>query len=173
MTWTRCARWAKARLRSPDDVALLTELGRSYAAAGDPDGAEAAFRRAIRLNAHAVAARTELAGLLAEEERAQEALGEYHAALKELPSYGAAAFGLAALHERRRELRQAVHVLADLLTLDPYHMDALDALAQLAGVLERAGRQEDALVAWRRVGRFEPARVEAREAVARLEAAGF
>ena len=159
----------RARMLSPDDVALLTQLGCAYGAAGDPDGAESALQRALRINPNAVAARTELGRLLVEELRISEALAEFNAALNVLPSYGPAAFGLAALHAQQGHMRLAVHVIVDLLTLDPYNMDAL---ARLAELLEQAGRSGDARIAWQRVLRFQPAHADAQRAVERLGSAG-
>jgi Tfp pilus assembly protein PilF len=40
--------WARALEKRPEDAALLNNLGLSYLAAGDPSGAEGAFRGALR-----------------------------------------------------------------------------------------------------------------------------
>jgi cellulose synthase operon protein C len=159
----------QARLDAPDDVQLLTQLGAAYAAAGDPEGAETVLRRAIRVSAHAVGARTTLAGVLAAEGRGDEAAAEYRAALSTLPSYGAAAFGLTALLAERGELRAAIGVMVDLLTVDPYRLDALVRLGEL---LELDGLPREARVAYERVLRFDPHDAIAQAAVSRLQQSG-
>jgi cellulose synthase operon protein C len=155
----------QARLSAPDDANLLTQLGLAYAGAGDPEGAESALRRATILDAGAVAARSALGHVLAAENRLAEAEAEFEAALRTLPSYGDAAFGLAGLHERRGRLRQAIHVMADLLSVDPYRLDALNRLAEL---LARAGMVQEARYAYERVLRFDPHDGDAHAGLARL-----
>jgi tetratricopeptide (TPR) repeat protein len=155
----------QARLGAPNDVPLLTQLGAAYAAAGDPDGAESALRRAIAQDALAVGARVVLGGVLAEEGRPEEAEAEYREALRMMPTYGEAAFGLAKLEENRGRLREGIHVLADLLTHDPYH---LEALVRLGDLLVRAGLKQEALYAFQRVLRFNPNDERARAAAAWL-----
>jgi cellulose synthase operon protein C len=157
----------QARLAAPNDVNLLTRLGEAYAAAGDPDGAEAALRRAVSLDSWAVGARTALADVLAENGLDGEAESEYGAALKTLPTYGAAAFGLAALHERNDRQQQAVGCMVDLLTHDPARLDALNRLGDL---LTATGREAEARFAYERVLRFDPGDEAAREALDRLSA---
>jgi tetratricopeptide (TPR) repeat protein len=159
----------QGRLTAPDNVPLLTQLGAAYAAAGDPDGAEAALRRALALDGYAVAARTELSRLLAGEGQLAEAEREYRAALQRLPSYGAAAFGLAALLEQRGDAGGAMEVLVDLLMLDPYQ---LEALVRLASLLEADGRRQAALFAYERVLRFDPGSAAAQAGAARLGRGG-
>jgi cellulose synthase operon protein C len=157
----------QARLEAPDDVSLLTQLGAAYAAAGDPEGAESALRRAVSTDARAVAARTLLARLLAAEERVAEAESEYAAALRVLPSYGEAAFGLSLLHELNGDARRAIAVIVDLLSVDPYRLDALQRLGDL---LLAAGRAADARVAYERLLRFDPDHAAARSALESMPA---
>jgi tetratricopeptide (TPR) repeat protein len=155
----------QARLHAPNDVAVLTQLGIAYAEAGDPEGAESALRRAINLDGRAIGARTELARVLAEDGRHEEAVTEYRAALTTLPSFGAAAFGLAGLLDQRGDRRSAMHVLVDLLTVDPYR---LDALVWLGTLLERDGLTQEARFAYERVLRFDPNDEQARSGLGRL-----
>jgi tetratricopeptide (TPR) repeat protein len=120
----------QARSAAPDDVHLLTSLGSAYAAAGNAQRAESTLRRAISNDSMAVAARTTLARVLTKDGRVDEAEAEYRAAMRVLPSYGEAAFGLADLLEGRGRIREAVHALIDMLTADPYAVDALIRLAE-------------------------------------------
>jgi cellulose synthase operon protein C len=158
----------QARLGAPDDVNLLTQLGAAYAAAGDLDGAESALRRAIAVDHFAVGARTTLADLLALQDRAAEAEVEYREALRTLPTYGAAAFGLVELEQRRGRPGEAIDVLIELLTRDPYRTDAL---LRLGDLLTDAGRPDRARYAYERVLRFDPLDAAARAALERFAAA--
>lgn len=154
----------QARLDAQDDVNLLTQLGAAYAAAGDPEGAESALRRAIRSDERAVGARVILADMLVQEDRLAEAEEEYRKALAALPTYGAAAFGLAALEERRGRPHHAVNTLVDLLGRNPYH---LEALLRLGDVLLAAGHVDEARFAYRRLLHFDPKHEGALAALAR------
>jgi len=88
--------------------------------------------------------------------------------LELLPSYGEAALALVELERERRRFDEAIGVLVDLLSLDPYH---LEALALLGWVLLEAGRPADAATAFRRILRFDPDHADAREGLARAEGA--
>jgi cellulose synthase operon protein C len=159
----------QARLIAPDDINLLTQLGTAYASAGDPDGAEYALRRAITLDEFAVGARCALADVLVQEGRAAEAEAEYRRALETLPTYGAAAFGLADLEQGRGRTDSALNVLIELLIRDPYRTDAL---LRLGDLLLQAGRAREARFAYDRVLRFEPGSVAASAGLAQIESAG-
>jgi cellulose synthase operon protein C len=157
-----------ARLGAPNDVGLLTQLGSAYAAAGDPEGAELALQRAIAHDPHAVGARVALADVLVEEGRIDEAEFQYRESLRRLPSYGDAAFGLASLEESRGRVDEAVNVLVDLLSTDPYR---LDALLRLGRLLLETQRQKQARFAFERVLRFDPKNEAAQAALADLASA--
>jgi cellulose synthase operon protein C len=143
----------QAQHAAPGDVHVLTQLGMAYAANDEPAAAEAVLRRAVEQDGMAVAARTVLGRVLAAAGRTAEAEAQYSAALRVLPSYGEAAFGLVAVHEEQEHYREAVNVLVDLLTADPYR---LDALARLGDVLVAARRPREARYAYERVLRFDP-----------------
>jgi tetratricopeptide (TPR) repeat protein len=83
----------------------------------------------------------------------EEAAAALRSALDIIPSYGDAAFALVELEQGRGQLRAALHVLVDLLTLDPYN---LEGLIKLGEVLERAGRWPEAARAYQRVLHFDP-----------------
>jgi len=63
---------------------------------------------------------------------------------------------------------ESIHALVDLLTADPYH---LDALGRLGSALEQTGQREEALVAFTRVLRFQPDEPRARAGLDRLQGA--
>jgi tetratricopeptide (TPR) repeat protein len=155
----------EARARGLADLDLLTRLGQAYRDAGAGEQAENAFHAALAMSQHAHAARVALARLLVSENRAAEAAAEFRAVLHALPSYGEAAFGLTELELSRGDTRAAIHVLADLLTVDPYH---LPALVRLGDILCVAGMQREAGVAYRRVLHFDPGFAEALQGLERL-----
>jgi tetratricopeptide (TPR) repeat protein len=149
----------------PADPALLTQLGRAALEAGEVSRAERALRDALVRGGDAPAARTALARVLARRGDADGAAAEFRAALAVLPSYGEAALGLAEVECGRQRYREAIATLVDLLTVDPYH---LAGLVRLGAVLEAAGMQGKARVAYRRVLDFDPGNPEAGAALERL-----
>jgi cellulose synthase operon protein C len=156
----------QAHRSAPEDPLALTQLGVAYAAAGIPAAAEVALVGAIELDAMAVAARTALGGVLLAGGRDEEAETQYNEALRVLPSYGDAAFGLVELYEQRQDLHRAMNVIVELLTADPYR---LDALVRLGDLLVRAGRPVEAQFAFQRVLRFDPHDEGAQAGVRRIE----
>jgi tetratricopeptide (TPR) repeat protein len=154
-----------AREDAPEDVEVLTQLGEAYMSTGEGARAEAVLREALELNDNALGARSVLGKLLASADRAEEAAVEFRAALEVIPSYGEAAFALAELEASQGRLQVAINVLADLLTVDPYH---LLALVRLGDLLWRAGMQGQAGVAYRRVLHFDPGHADALRGLERL-----
>jgi tetratricopeptide (TPR) repeat protein len=155
---------AEAVAKRPDDVDLLTRLGRAHAQAGDRSVAEGLLRRAAA-ESGAPAARVGLAQLLAASGRLEEAESQYRNALVTIPSLGEAAFGLADLEFARGNVREAINVLVEFLQIDAYN---LNGLVRLGDTLWLAGRQVEAAIAYRRVLSFDSGRVEAREGLERL-----
>ncbi|HEY0672031.1 MAG TPA: tetratricopeptide repeat protein [Longimicrobiales bacterium] len=147
------------------DASLLTELGSAYLGAGQRAAAERTLRKAVELDEFAVGARVTLGRLLASSHRNEEAARELRAALEFLPSHGEAAFALAELERRQGNLRAAIDVMIDLLTVDPYH---LDALVGLGALLVENGREDQAQLAFERVLRFDPRHDVAARALAQL-----
>ena len=154
-----------AAAREPGNAALLTQLGGAYRESGDHARAEATLRRALEVSEGTPAARSALGRLLAAEHRAEEAGAEFRAALDEIPSYGDAAFGLADLEAARGNTREAINVMVDFLTADPY---SLAGLVRLGDLLFAEGFEDAAAVAYRRVLRFDPGHVAALEGLERL-----
>ena len=143
----------RASAISPEDASILTDLGRARLGAMDLAGGEKSLRGAIALDPFAVAARATLGRLLADSGRTDEAVVELQEALDLLPGYGEAAMSLAELEWRRGHPTAAMHTLVDLLTVDPYHFEAL---AHLGTWLIEAGAPRDAATAFRRVLSFAP-----------------
>ncbi|HEX5724042.1 MAG TPA: tetratricopeptide repeat protein, partial [Longimicrobiaceae bacterium] len=105
-----------------------------------------------------VAARVELGRVLLEGGDAEAAIAECRAALEVLPTYAEAAELLATACRGAGRPREAVEVLVDLLTGDPYHLDGLVLLGQ---ALRDDGRRADARQALGRALRFDPDRADA------------
>src|SRR5690606_17315228 len=136
-----------------------------YRESGDHARAEATLRRALDVSEGTPAARSALGRLLVAEGRVGEAAAEFRAALDEIPSYGDAAFGLADLEAARGNTREAINVMVDFLTADPY---SLAGLVRLGDLLFAGGYEEEAGVAYRRVLRFDPGHAAALEGLERL-----
>jgi tetratricopeptide (TPR) repeat protein len=143
----------QARAKAPNDAGLLADLGGAYLGFGDLARAEQALRTAVSLDEFAVGARTGLGRILLMAGRFDDAAAEFRSALEMIPSYGEAAFALVELEQGRGNLPAALSVLVDLLTVDPYH---LDALIRLGEVLEQARRPKEAAKAYERVLHFDP-----------------
>jgi cellulose synthase operon protein C len=148
-----------------DDAGLLIELGSAYAGCDDDAAAEAALRGALRLDGAAVAAHVALGRLYRHTGRWDAAAQEFRAALGVLPSYGDAALPLAELELERGDATAAVAALVDLLTVDPYH---LEALVQLGATLAAVDRVAEAHTAYERVLRFDPGNEAAARGLASL-----
>ena len=111
------------------------------------------MRQAIQLDDFAINARVMLGRILAATNRVEDAAAEFRIALDYLPSHGEAAFALADLERNAGRIKNAIAVIVDLLSVDPYH---LEALVKLGKLLVETGRPDQAQLAFRRVLRFDP-----------------
>ncbi|HEX6559180.1 MAG TPA: tetratricopeptide repeat protein, partial [Longimicrobiales bacterium] len=109
----------------PNDATLLTELGAAYLGGDRLKKAEATLRTAVELDEFAIGARVMLARILISSGKNDEAANELRSALEFLPSHGEAAFALAELERAAGRIKSAIAVVADMLTVDPYHLDGL------------------------------------------------
>jgi tetratricopeptide (TPR) repeat protein len=157
----------QARAAEGGEASLLAELGSAYLGAGRLADAEAALREAVSRDEFAISARVMLGRILAAANKRAAAAAEFQAALDFLPSHGEAAFALADLERSQGNVRTAIGVLADLLTVDPYHLDALIKLGEL---LTDSGRGDQAVMAYERVLRFDPGHEIANMMLAELHA---
>ena len=142
-----------ARTIAPARADLLRWIGNITRSLGDIDGAIAAYRHALTLDADFAAVRFDLARLLMQRERWGEAEEELLAALDAVPTYAEATLELATLRRMSGRQEDAVDSLVDLLQRDPYSFDALIALGES---LIELGRKQDAATAFRRVLTFDP-----------------
>jgi tetratricopeptide (TPR) repeat protein len=147
-----------ARTVAPGRADVLRWIGNITRSLGDVEGAIAAYRHALALDADFAVVRFDLARLLMQREAWAEAEAELNAALDAVPTYTEATLELAALKRRTGRPLDAVAILADLLQRDAYNFDALIALGE---ALLEMRRVADAAVAFRRVLAFDPDNVGA------------
>ena len=143
----------RARALAPARADLLRWIGNITRSVGDVEGAIAAYRHALALDADFAAVRFDLARLLMQRELWAEAEAELLAALDAVPTYAQATLELATLRRLAGRQEDAVAILVDLLQRDPYSFDALIALGES---LIELGRKQDAGTAFRRVLTFDP-----------------
>ncbi len=145
-----------ARRLAPARADVLKEFGDVARAAGDVDGAIAAYRNALDLDRDFAVVHYELAQLLAgrgEPAKAEESL---LAALEAVPTYVEAMLALASVRRRFGRVEAALSPLVELLRRDPYNIEALLSLSE---VLLELDRHSDAAISIDRVLRFDPRHV--------------
>ncbi len=120
---------------------------------GDTAAALEACQVALQLDGTLVQVWFELGRLEEARENWSAARAAYQRSLELLPTYLAPALALADLARRVESPAAAIHVLVDLLSADPYELDALTLLGR---TLLDDGRPSRALEALDRVLRFDP-----------------
>ena len=146
------ARLAPRHAQIPKQIGDVAFDARDFAAA------EQAYRDALALDAAFVSARHHLARTLVALNRPHDAETELDLVLRAAPDLAVAVIDLARLRRDDQRGTDAVDLLADLLTRDPYQFDALIALGE---TLLALGRLADAMIAFQRVLRFHPSHAEA------------
>jgi predicted O-linked N-acetylglucosamine transferase (SPINDLY family) len=119
---------AAARLPTADG-AVHAALGQALLTAGDTDGAEAAFRRALTLDPRLPAAHDGLGALLARRDRFAEAAGHFRAALARAPELVATRYRLATALLGLGERERAIDEYRGVLARAPDHEGALAKLS--------------------------------------------
>jgi cellulose synthase operon protein C len=145
-----------ARRLAPARADVLKEFGDVARAAGDFDGAIAAYRNALDLDGDFAVVHYELARLLAERGEPAKAEESLLAALDAVPTYVEAMLALASVRRRFGRIDAALPPLVELLRRDPYNIDALLSLSE---VLLELDRHDDAAISIDRVLRFDPRHV--------------
>jgi tetratricopeptide (TPR) repeat protein len=148
----------QAQTRAPGRADLHKLQGDVARKVGDKQGALAAYRAALELDAGYVQVWVDLGRLHEEKEDWNEAQRAYERALDALPTFHEAALALADLLRRVGRVRQAVVRLAEMLEQDPYD---LLALLLLGRALLDDKRDAQAHEAFRRALKFDPEQVEA------------
>jgi cellulose synthase operon protein C len=147
-----------ARRVAPMRADVHKHIGDIARKLGDTEGAIAAYRNALSLDAQYAVVRYQLARVLMDRQEWRDAERELLGALDAVPTYGEATLTLAALRRQHARSDEALPLLIDLLQRDPYHFDALIALGE---TLLELRRKQDAVTAFARVLRFDPKHVGA------------
>jgi len=144
-----------------DMPGIQSQLGIFYTTRGDLPAAEAAYREAIRINPQLVPARLNLADLLRQQQREDEARKMLLDTLLIAPDHGGALHALGLLETRSGNVEKALQYLGEAAQLEVVgtrhrfvYAIALhdlgkpeDAILQLQSILRGAPRSEDVLLA--------------------------
>jgi tetratricopeptide (TPR) repeat protein len=147
-----------ARRLAPMRADVHKHIGDIAQRLNDADGAIAAYRQALAIDARYAVVRYQLARLLIERKQLLDAERELLSALDAVPTYADATLLLVTLLRNQGRPDDALTLLIELLQRDPYHFDALIALGES---LLDLGQRQDAEVAFARVLRFDPKHVGA------------
>ena len=148
-----------ASIGLPEDPTVHTHLGLAFATANDARSAEGCYRKAIALANDLADAHLNLANLLVESGRIDEAAIEYEAALSIAPESGAVHYGMAMLELGRGRPGTAITAFEKALTYAP---ELLPARVNLATLLYRRGNHEDAVSQLEEAVSFAPDSFDAR-----------
>jgi len=148
-----------ASIGLPEDATIHTHLGLAFATARDARSAEECYRKAIALANDFADAHLNLANLLVESGRIDEAAIEYEAAVSIAPESGAVHYGMAMLELGRGRPGAAITAFEKALTYAP---ELLPARVNLATLLYRRGNHEDAVSQLEEAVSFAPDSFDAR-----------
>ncbi|MHC4916566.1 MAG: tetratricopeptide repeat protein, partial [Planctomycetota bacterium] len=140
-------------------------LGCARSAAGNPNGAEAAFREAIRLQPDRASARRRLASLLERRGQREKALVEYGELVSRLPRQREPLERLAGLAAALNSPEEELRARLQLARAFPGDAEAQRGAGR---ALERAGKLEMSVGFWERAKELEADDGEAYRALARL-----
>lgn len=148
-----------ASIGLPEDATIHTHLGLAFATARDARSAEGCYRKAIAFANDFADAHLNLANLLLELGRIDEAAIEYEAAVSIAPESGAVHYGMAMLELGRGRPGAAITAFEKALTYAP---ELLPARVNLATLLYRRGNHEDAVSQLEEAVSFAPDSFDAR-----------
>ena len=131
-----------AAIGQPDDAAIHTHLGLAFGAAGDQASSEACLRKAIDLAPSFADAHLNLANLLLETRRINDAAQSYERAKELAPESGPVYYGTAMLEMRRGDHSAAIEALETALHFAPA---LLPARVNLANLLLHTGKHAEAV----------------------------
>ncbi len=158
-------------LNPPDEQNYYTLAG-MYERLGRLNDAESTFRKAVDHAGERSMPLTQLAFFLSRHSRLDEALAVAEDSVKvaSIPRLRGQALGtLGVVRVRRNELDQAEKALREAIAIDSYASSL--RWKNLGYVLEKTGRSEEALTAYRRALEITPNDREAQEGVKRVESA--
>jgi tetratricopeptide (TPR) repeat protein len=163
------ASYKKASLLAPDSGEPYNALGTLKASEGKRDEAERLYREALQKNSNLLAARHNLALLLADEKnRQQEAMELWRANLQQSPDYLPSRLSLAATLATAGDNAAAIAEYRKVLEAKPGYPAAHLALA---GVLAKSGDSEGALQELRELSKQQPQNSGVLEQIGDVEAA--
>jgi tetratricopeptide (TPR) repeat protein len=163
------ALYKKATALAPDSAEPYNALGTLRASEGKRDDAERLYREALLKNSTLLAARHNLALLLADEKNRQpEAIDLWRANLQQSPDYLPSRLSLAATLASTGDNAGAVAEYRKVLAAKPNYVAARFALASL---LTKTGDPEGALQELREVSKLEPQNASVFEQIGDAEAA--
>jgi len=131
-----------AAIGQPDDAAIHTHLGLAFGAAGDQRSSEACLREALEIAPAFADAHLNLANLLLETGRIDDAALSYGQAVELAPENGAVYYGMAMLEMRRGDQASAIEALKTALRFAPA---LLPARVNLANLLLHTGQHAEAV----------------------------
>jgi tetratricopeptide (TPR) repeat protein len=163
------ASYKKASSLAPDAAEPYNALGSLKASEGKRDEAEQLYREALQKNSNLLAARHNLALLLAaEKNRQQEAIDLWRANLQQSPEYLPSRLSLAATLAASGDTAAAIAEYRKVLEVKPGYVAAHIALA---GLLSKSGDSEGALQELRELSKQEPQNSGVFEQIGDVEAA--
>lgn len=145
-------------VQHPSMRAVPMLLGAAHLALGDPAGAEAAFRTAIRLDPDTADHRYNLGLALSGQGRHDAAQAAFEQAVRIDPDYVDAHVELGKLHVEACRPQRAIEQLTIVLDLAPEHPMAL---YHLGSALAAAGHVDPAIDSYRLAARVDPANADA------------
>jgi len=161
--------YKKATALAPDSAEPYNALGTLKASEGKRDEAERLYREALQKNSKLLAARHNLALLLADEKnRQQEAMDLWRANLQQSPDYLPSRLSLAATLAASGDNAAAIAEYRKVLEAKPGYLAAHSALASL---LVKSGDSDGALVELREMANLEPRNAGVFEQIGDAEAA--
>lgn len=105
--------------QSPDDVRALNDLGNLLTLAGDLEGAESAYRRALDIEPDKASARYNLALLLEQQDRRKEAFKQLRLLVEAHPGYAWGWYQIGSMYHLAGQKAKAVNSYARAFRLDP------------------------------------------------------
>jgi len=132
--------WSRVAALEPTNAFALKSLGDAARVAGDSDGAIRWYERALALRPYADA-EMNLAAVLAQRGRLDEAVAHYRAAIRADPGYAFAYTSYGVLEADRGHFDEAIAAHRRALAIDP---NLMEAHANLAAALEDLGRDDEA-----------------------------
>ncbi|HLY37245.1 MAG TPA: tetratricopeptide repeat protein, partial [Candidatus Binatia bacterium] len=132
--------WSRVAALEPTNAFALKSLGDAARVAGDADGAIRWYERALALRPYADA-EMNLAAVLAQRGRVDDAVAHYRAAIRADPGYAFAYTSYGVLEADRGHLDEAIAAHRRALAIDP---NLMEAHANLAAALEDLGRDDEA-----------------------------